>query len=81
AGLSDRLLIIIAVVGLSIIIMSCAVLQAFIYIVGLIFLMYMDWTIWHDKPSKDGEAQIISPMKQVSFSLSFSLHNQNAIID
>lgn len=67
AGLSDSLLIIIAVVGVSIIIMSLPVLQAIIYIVGLIFLMYMAWTIWHDKPSTDGEAQIISPMKQVSF--------------
>ena len=58
AGLSDSLLIIIAVVGVSIIIMSLPVLQAIIYIVGLIFLMYMAWTIWHDKPSTDGEAQI-----------------------
>lgn len=81
AGLSDSLLIIIAVVGVSIIIMSLPVLQAIIYIVGLIFLMYMAWTIWHDKPSTDGEAQIISPMKQVSFALSVSLLNPHAILD
>lgn len=80
AGLSDSLLIIIAVVGVSIIIMSLPVLQAIIYIVGLIFLMYMAWTIWHDKPSTDGEAQIISPMKQVSFALS-ALLNPHAILD
>lgn len=81
AGLSDSLLIIIAVVGVSIIIMSLSVLQAIIYIVGLIFLMYMAWTIWHDKPSTDGEAQIMSPMKQVSFALSVSLLNPHAILD
>ncbi|MCC1251541.1 LysE/ArgO family amino acid transporter [Staphylococcus aureus] len=81
AGLSDSLLIIIAVVGVSIIIMSLPVLQAIIYIVGLIFLMYMAWTIWHDNPSTDGEAQIISPMKQVSFALSVSLLNPHAILD
>ncbi|HCY7493654.1 TPA: amino acid transporter [Staphylococcus aureus] len=81
AGLSDSLLIIIAVVGVSIIIMSLPVLQAIIYIVGLIFLMYMAWTIWHDKPSTDGEAQIMSPMKQVSFALSVSLLNPHAILD
>ncbi|WP_049317445.1 LysE/ArgO family amino acid transporter [Staphylococcus aureus] len=80
AGLSDSLLII-AVVGVSIIIMSLPVLQAIIYIVGLIFLMYMAWTIWHDKPSTDGEAQIMSPMKQVSFALSVSLLNPHAILD
>ncbi|NUF80010.1 LysE/ArgO family amino acid transporter [Staphylococcus aureus] len=82
AGLSDSLLIIIiAVVGVSIIIMSLPVLQAIIYVVGLIFLMYMAWTIWHDKPSTDGEAQIMSPMKQVSFALSVSLLNPHAILD
>lgn len=81
AGLSDSLLIIIAVVGVSIIIMSLPILQAIIYIVGLIFLMYMAWTIWHDKPSTDGEAQIMSPMKQVSFALSVSLLNPHAILD
>ncbi|CAC6003095.1 TPA: amino acid transporter [Staphylococcus aureus] len=80
AGLSDSLLII-AVVGVSIIIMSLPILQAIIYIVGLIFLMYMAWTIWHDKPSTDGEAQIMSPMKQVSFALSVSLLNPHAILD
>ncbi|GBX79560.1 LysE/ArgO family amino acid transporter [Staphylococcus aureus] len=80
AGLSDSLLII-AVVGVSIIIMSLPVLQAIIYIVGLIFLMYMAWTIWHDKPSTDGETQIMSPMKQVSFALSVSLLNPHAILD
>ncbi|MFG6222567.1 LysE/ArgO family amino acid transporter, partial [Staphylococcus aureus] len=81
AGLSDSLLIIIAVVAVSIIIMSLPVLQAIIYIVGLIFLMYMAWTFWHDKPSTDGEAQIMSPMKQVSFALSVSLLNPHAILD
>lgn len=80
AGLSNSLLII-AVVGVSIIIMSLPILQAIIYIVGLIFLMYMAWTIWHDKPSTDGEAQIMSPMKQVSFALSVSLLNPHAILD
>ncbi|MGK8445625.1 LysE/ArgO family amino acid transporter [Staphylococcus aureus] len=80
AGLSDSLLIIIAVVGVSIIIMSLPVLQAIIYVIGLIFLMYMAW-IWHDKPSTDGEAQIMSPMKQVSFALSVSLLNPHAILD
>ncbi|WRN52892.1 LysE family transporter [Staphylococcus aureus] len=81
AGYTDSLLIIIAVVGVSIIIMSLPILQAIIYIVGLIFLMYMAWTIWHDKPSTDGEAQIMSPMKQVSFALSVSLLNPHAILD
>ncbi len=44
AGLSDSLLIIIAVVRDLSRSMSLPVLQAIIYIVGLIFLMYMAWT-------------------------------------
>ncbi|MGT2357116.1 LysE/ArgO family amino acid transporter [Staphylococcus aureus] len=80
AGLSDSLLIIIAVVGVSIIIMSLPVLQAIIYIVGL-NSTYMAWTIWHDKPSTDGEAQLYLLIKQVSFALSVSLLNPHAILD
>ena len=82
AGLSDSLLTYYYCSGRSIYhYYVLPVLQAIIYIVGLIFLMYMAWTIWHDKPSTDGEAQIISPMKQVSFALSVSLLNPHAILD
>ncbi|MBE5674495.1 LysE family transporter [Staphylococcus sp. SS35] len=81
AGLSDSLLIIIAVIGISIIIMSLPILQAIIYVIGLIFLLYMAWTIWNDKPSVNSQVQAMSPMKQVSFALSVSLLNPHAILD
>ncbi|MBE5664252.1 LysE family transporter [Staphylococcus sp. SS60] len=81
AGLSDSLLIIIAVIGISIIIMSMPILQAIIYVIGLIFLLYMSWTIWNDKPSVNSQVEAMSPMKQVSFALSVSLLNPHAILD
>ncbi|GKS38019.1 hypothetical protein SASK139_02570 [Staphylococcus argenteus] len=81
AGLSDSLLISIAVIGISIIIMSMPILQAIIYAIGLIFLLYMAWTIWNEKPSMNNQVKAMSPMKQVSFALSVSLLNPHAILD
>ncbi|CCE58604.1 TPA: amino acid transporter [Staphylococcus argenteus] len=81
AGLSDSLLISIAVIGVSIIIMSMPILQAIIYVIGLIFLLYMAWTIWNEKPSMNNQVKAMSPMKQVSFALSVSLLNPHAILD
>lgn len=51
AGLCDTFLIIIAVLGVSLILMSLPVLQLFIYIVGLFFLLYMAWSLWKEKPN------------------------------
>lgn len=81
AGLSDSLLISIAVIGISIIIMSMPILQAIIYVIGLIFLLYMAWTIWNEKLSMNNQVKAMSPMKQVSFALSVSLLNPHAILD
>ncbi|MGZ1569750.1 LysE/ArgO family amino acid transporter [Staphylococcus argenteus] len=81
AGLSDSLLISIAVIGISIIIMSMPILQAIIYAIGLIFLLYMAWTIWNEKPSMNNQVKAMSPMKQVSFALSVSPLNPHAILD
>lgn len=49
AGLCDTFLIIIAILGVSLILMSLPVLQLFIYIVGLFFLLYMAWSLWKEK--------------------------------
>lgn len=81
AGLSDSLLIIIAVIGVSLILMSLPVLQAVIYTIGLIFLCYMAWTLWFEKPSSNKDNQTLSAVKQISFALSVSLLNPHAIMD
>lgn len=81
AGLCDSLLIILAVVGVSLILMSFPILQLIVYIIGLVFLLYMAWTLWHEQSSDIDEQGGISPAKQISFALSVSLLNPHAIMD
>ena len=52
-----------------------------IYIVGLIFLLYMAWLLWREKPDKLQNFEPMSARKQVGFALSVSLLNPHAIID
>ena len=80
-GLCDSLLIILAVVGVSLILMSFPILQLVVYIIGLVFLLYMAWTLWHEQSSDIDEQGGISPAKQISFALSVSLLNPHAIMD
>ena len=61
AGLCDSLLIILAVVGVSLILMSFPILQLIVYIIGLVFLLYMAWTLWHEQSSDIDEQGGISP--------------------
>ncbi|PNZ67892.1 amino acid transporter [Staphylococcus croceilyticus] len=82
AGLCDTILILLAVIGVSIILLTIPVLQLIIYIIGLIFLLYMAWTLWHASPQTiEVSHQTFSPRKQISFALSVSLLNPHAIMD
>ncbi|WP_251942384.1 LysE family transporter [Staphylococcus sp. Marseille-Q5304] len=81
AGLCDTFLITLAILGVSLIIISMPILQIMIYIIGLIFLIYMAWSLWHEKPSTFNTYNSMSAKKQVSFALSVSLLNPHAIMD
>ncbi|HHO1153114.1 TPA: LysE/ArgO family amino acid transporter, partial [Staphylococcus aureus] len=81
AGLCDTFLIIIAVLGVSLILMSLPVLQLFIYIVGLFFLLYMAWSLWKEKPNTLENYEPMSTKKQIGFAISVSLLNPHAIMD
>ncbi|MDU5817271.1 MAG: LysE family transporter, partial [Staphylococcus sp.] len=48
---------------------------------GLVFLLYMAWTLWHEQSSDIDEQGGISPANQISFALSVSLLNPHAIMD
>ena len=50
AGICDSILISLAVIGVSLVLMSLPLLQIVIYIIGLIFLLYMAWTLWNANP-------------------------------
>ncbi|MEL0538136.1 LysE/ArgO family amino acid transporter [Staphylococcus debuckii] len=81
AGLCDTFLITIAVLGVSLILMSLPILQLAIYIIGLIFLLYMAWSLWNEKPNNLENYDSMSAKKQIGFALSVSLLNPHAIMD
>ena len=81
ARLSDSLLIIIAVVGVSIIIMSLPVLQAIIYIVGLIFLMLWLGPFGMINPQQMGSSNYISNETSKFCFYQFHLLNPHLILD
>lgn len=81
AGLCDTFLIVIPILGVSLILISMPTLQLFIYIIGFLFLMYMAWSLWTEKPSNIEEIEPMPAKKQILFALSVSLLNPHAIMD
>lgn len=81
AGVCDSILISLAVIGVSLVLMSLPLLQIVIYIIGLIFLLYMAWTLWNETPDPIKQEGGLSTTKQISFALSVSLLNPHAIMD
>ena len=81
AGVCDSILISLAVIGVSLVLMSLPLLQIVIYIIGLIFLLYMAWTLWNETPDPIKQEGGLSSTKQISFALSASLLNPHAIMD
>lgn len=82
AGLCDTLLILAAVLGVSLIILSFAWMKLALLGAGFFFLAYMGWVSWHSK--LDSQAVNGSGMpaaKQVMFAASVSLLNPHAILD
>ncbi|MDS3995383.1 LysE/ArgO family amino acid transporter [Staphylococcus capitis] len=81
AGICDSILISLAVIGVSLVLMSLPLLQIVIYIIGLIFLLYMAWTLWNANPDPVIQEGGLSTTQQISFALSASLLNPHAIMD
>lgn len=81
AGICDTLLILLAVLGVSLLLTQYPALQLAIYFIGLMFLLYMAWSLWHEKPSNTSDAPPMSAAKQISFAMSVSLLNPHAIMD
>lgn len=81
AGVCDSLLIILAILGVSVILLSFPILQITIYCIGLVFLLYMAWSMWMAKPEKLGTTRPMTTKQQITFALSVSLLNPHAIMD
>ncbi|WP_425058669.1 Arginine exporter protein ArgO [Sporomusa carbonis] len=83
AGVCDTLLILAAVLGVSLVILSFAWLKTALLAVGFIFLAYMGWVSWQSRPDSSQTAGVsgMSSGKQIMFAASVSLLNPHAILD
>lgn len=83
AGICDTFLIILAVMGVSLIVLKSFWIKTFLLGAGSIFLFYMGWITWRDNPGDSQQDEVFQaePQKQILFSLSVSLLNPHAIMD
>ncbi|WP_026576711.1 LysE/ArgO family amino acid transporter [Bacillus sp. UNC438CL73TsuS30] len=83
ASLCDTFLILVAVLGVSFIILGSVWMKTILIGGGFIFLVYMGWTTWNSKPSnrKEEIEKKFSLKKQILFAASVSLLNPHAIMD
>ncbi|KUF36159.1 MULTISPECIES: LysE/ArgO family amino acid transporter [Lysinibacillus] len=81
AALCDTMLIVLAVFGLSLIVLQFEWLRIALMTVGIVFLLYMGYTIWRSNPSTTKKSEPLPIKKQILFALSVSLLNPHAILD
>lgn len=82
AGLSDTLLISLAVTGVSLLVFSFDLFKNLLFVVGFFFLLYMGWTMWRSKlNSNQQQTDGLSSKQQITFAASVSLLNPHAILD
>ncbi|MEK9198504.1 LysE/ArgO family amino acid transporter [Ureibacillus sp. 179-F W5.1 NHS] len=82
AAVCDTLLILLAIFGLSVIVLQFEWLRFSLIIVGVVFLLYMGYSIWRTEPSSPTEGKQALPIhKQIVFALSVSFLNPHAILD
>jgi L-lysine exporter family protein LysE/ArgO len=82
ASLCDTLLITLAVLGVSVLILTVSWLQIVLFSIGILFLLYMGWSIWRTETGPaDRHAEQMSTKQQISFAASVSLFNPHAILD
>jgi len=81
AGLSDTLLILLAVFGVSAVVLAFPAVQTFLLVFGTGFLVIVGWLTWRSTPTTADSSAAWSARKQVTFTLSVSLLNPHAILD
>lgn len=84
AALCDTLLILLAVLGVSAIVLTFSWIQIVLVIIGVCFLIYMGWLTWNTKDvfaNSEGDHAHWTIKRQIIFAISVSLLNPHAIID
>jgi L-lysine exporter family protein LysE/ArgO len=83
AGIADTILILLAVLGVSVVVLQFAWLQTILFGAGFVFLLYIGW-ILYSSPALDVDPhaeELLSAREQVGFTASVSLLNPHAILD
>ncbi|WP_172256226.1 LysE/ArgO family amino acid transporter [Saccharibacillus deserti] len=86
AALCDTLLILLAVFGVSAVVLEFEELRFGLMLAGIAFLAYMGFSLWWSRPSGDpgsgtASARALPPSKQILFAASVSLLNPHALLD
>jgi len=81
AALCDTLLILLAVFGLSVIVLQFEWLRIALMCVGIVFLLYIGYSIWRATATTSDKTEAMPVKKQIVFALSVSLLNPHAILD
>lgn len=82
AALCDTVLIVVAVLGISVIVLTLPWLKMIIFSVGFVFLLYMGFITWRRKPTHlEANHVPFSAKRQIKFAASVSLLNPHAILD
>lgn len=81
AAICDTMLILLAVFGLSLIVLQFEWLRITLMTVGIVFLLYMGYSIWRSNPASATNSEALPVKKQIFFALSVSLLNPHAILD
>lgn len=81
AALCDTLLIVLAILGLSLIVLQFEWLRLVLLVGGIVFLFYMGKVIWSSGAANMQDQQALPVKKQILFALSVSLLNPHALLD
>ena len=83
AGVADTLLVLLAVLGVSVVVLEFAWLQTALFAAGFVFLCYVGWVLYAApdfEPDATG-ADRLGTREQVGFTASVSILNPHAILD
>ncbi len=84
ASLADTTLILVAVLGVSAVVLTVPWVKIVLGVIGVGFLLYIGWVTWRSEVHEDDAARLAHdwPLrKQIIFALSVSLLNPHAILD
>ncbi|MEK4229554.1 LysE/ArgO family amino acid transporter [Solibacillus sp. FSL H8-0538] len=81
AAICDTILIVLAILGLSVIVLQFEWIRLILLVGGIIFLLYMGKVIWSSGAASLEGKEALPIRKQIVFALSVSLLNPHALLD